>query len=308
MSEPTKITEKYLAGFVDSDGTFGVRFVRSAGGWSPRMFLEAAQEIGRDKVIHLIQRTYGGYISQRTGGEFQKENTSWSLPCKQARMVLSRIRKYLVTKRAFADFCIAYSMKNHGVIFDDAAKAVERERLTAARALRSDPLPNYPSRQWLAGYFDGDGCLASGLRENPGCTSAVLQARVEDDRKEGLELLRKAFGGNIYKGRVEATQLWVLNLEPSQAKEFLSHFAKHAIVKRGEIYFALGCADGGNYRDGKPIHRALQHLKSQEQRLSDPEVNVSSMLREVRFDIPDGRGRYKRTLKRQSTEGTHAAI
>jgi hypothetical protein len=300
MSEPTKITEKYLAGFVDADGSFGIRFVLQNGVWISRMFLGVCQENTKDKVIHLIAASFGGKPYVRVGGQFKRENTAIEYSAKQARMILSRIAKYLVCKRSFAKFCIDYALTHRGRTYTPEEVEVEKRTIAEARAAYSYPLPNYPSRQWLAGYFDGDGCIASKVHVGKSSASGVIAARVEDDRREGRELLLKAFGGAIYPNGSKASSVWVVNLDPSKAKKFLRHFAKHSIVKRSQIYFALGCAEGGNYRDGDTIHRSLQLLKAQEQRLSDPEVNVSFLLKKVRFDVPDGRGRTTRTLKRQS--------
>lgn len=302
MSEPTKITEKYLAGFIDSDGSFGIRFQKTKGGLGVIMSLSAAQSEAKSKVINLIQQSFGGYVNVTTrptgfgGGAM----ASWSAPSKQARMILSRIEKYLVGKRRFAKFCIDYALRNRGRTYTENEAEHEKEMFAIERAMYSAPLPNYPSRQWLAGYFDGDGCVASGLRNGKTAVHGVIQARVEDERRENLDLLLKAFGGNIYPNGEKKSSVWVLMLEPSKAKEFLGHFAKHSIVKRSQVYFAMGCAEGGNYRDGEPIHRSLQLLKAQEQRLSNPEVNVSFLLKQVRFDVPDGRGKWIRTPKRQS--------
>lgn len=297
MSEPKKITEKYLAGFVDADGTFGIRFVRQNGVFISRMFLGVCQETEKDKVIYLIAESFGGTPYVRVGGQFKKENTAVEYSAKQARMILSRIAKYLVCKRHFADFCIDYALTHRGRTYTADEVEAEKTLIANARAVRSYPLPNYPSRQWLAGYFDGDGCIASKAHQGKSWVCGVLAARVEDGRREGQELLLKAFGGAIYESKEKASSVWVVNLDPSKAKTFLGHFAKHSIVKRSQVYYALGCAEGGNYRDGEAIHRSLQLLKAQQQRLSDPEVNVSFLLKKVRFDVPKNAP----TLKRQST-------
>lgn len=302
MSEPTRITDKYLAGFVDADGSFGINFVRVNKGSLARLFLEASQNTTQDKVIALIAHTFGGYVSTRTNPS-GSESAVWSVSQKQARMILSRIAKHLVLKRSFAKFCLDFVQQHRGKVFSDEDVITAKMSLHDARCHRSLPLPNYPSRQWLAGYFDGDGCVASRLNNGSAhCTPAVLAARIEDERTEGIELIAKAFGGDIYNGRVSATKVWVLNLEPSKAIKFVQHFCKHSIVKRAQLYFALRCAEGGNYRDGEPIHGALQMLKAQEHRLSDPEVNISPLLAKVRFDVPDGRGRWNRLPKRQSEQ------
>jgi hypothetical protein len=58
-------------------------------------------------------------------------------------------------------------------------------------------LPVHPSRSWLAGYFDGDGCLYAQL--NPHGHSASIKVSIDSntDETDGLELVHKAFGGRI---------------------------------------------------------------------------------------------------------------
>ena len=291
------LSEKYLAGLVDADGTFGVRFFRRReGDFRPACFFDVGQTPKCDKVLHLLADSFGGSVSYRTpktghGGE---GNATWSLPHTQAKKMLSRIEKFLVVKRGRARLVQQY-LAAHSRVPADRLQA-HQQQLRELLNVKYQ-LPNYPSRAWLAGYFDGDGCFASRLnKKGQAYLSARITAHISADG--GIQLLHKAFGGAIYKYGGPHLPTWVLHMPPSKAKQFIEHFAKHLVIKRAQAYFVLGCARGGNYRDGQTIHGTLRQLKAQGQRLNDPDVDVSEELSKVCFDIPDQRGWHMR--KRQS--------
>lgn len=287
------ISDKYLAGFLDADGSFGIKLrPLAAGRVRPYLWLQASQKGSNGFVIHEIARKFGGSVNTvydvTEQGE-PRETARWDCPPKQARMLLGRIAQYFVLRRSFARWCLSADRMDSMSKVEGDALLVDAK---AKRLMRSDPLPNFPTRKWMAGYIDGNGCFASALRRRKHSTSAVLEMRIADGTHdiEGLELLLKAFGGKLYPEPNRQRVTWVLNLEPSKAREFIPYFAKHLLVKKAQAYFVLACADGGNYRDGEPIHRAMQHLKTQEQRLSGTEVDVSFLVRQVRFDVADRRG------------------
>lgn len=295
----TKLSEKYLAGIVDADGTLGVKFFRqSSGNIYPQIYLKVSQETAKDKVLYLIQENFGGSI--HTSGKNGKHEVV-NFSCKQSRMLLYRIKKHLVVKREFAEFCLDYVKSNPGPIPQDEVKA-HKEYIGEQRKKRTEKLPNFPARKWLAGFFDGDGCIACSYRKN--VNRSYLSARIttEPAYDASIRLIHKAFGGKIYsvKKKEGLYPMLVIDLPPSKAQQFLGYFAKHTVVKWDQVYFVLGCAKGGNYRDGKPIKDTLSYLKAREQRLNDPGVNVNAFVRQVRFDVPDRRGDHMR--KRQSSD------
>jgi hypothetical protein len=205
-------------------------------------------------------------------------------------MLLARVEKYLVIKRAKA--AAALQCVQDEIIVP--ATQLERAQIAFKASIRADvPMPNYPSRKWLAGYFDGDGCLAVSLHKNGfAYIASRITSHVEQD--VGIRLIQKAFGGGIHLNRGPNLPCHILHLVPSKAKEFLGFFSKHLVLKRAEAEFVLGCAEGGNYRDGIPIRQAMKQLKAREQRLNQPDVDTAALIREVRFDVPDGRGKWMR--------------
>lgn len=265
------LSEKYVAGFLDSDGNISLMWPKSCS--RPQLKVMFSQKTSNDKVLHLIQEAYGGGFRIQTinGVEYSEINLCGST----ARKCLERIKKHLVIKRNYAEECLALA---NTVVVD---KEKEKARLKAVRRSLSLPLPNFPSRKWLAGYFDGDGCVsavAAGVNGN-GAIRAHIACSWYDT--EGITIIHKNFGGVIGDMRKGECRQWYMSVSPSKAKQFLSYFGQYSIVKKSQIDFILGCAEMGHYRDGKSIVATLKQLKAQEHRLSDPEVGVAALVANV---------------------------
>lgn len=274
------LSEKYIAGFLDADGSFGIIFRKKSTGLFPHFYLQFSQETAKDKVLYLMNE------SMKCGSVHQVRRQSvLTIQSKQARMVLSRISKHLVIKRQYADFCLDLYSSLKGPYSPLEARKFEKE-LSANRKKLTKSTQNHPTRKWLAGYFDGDGCIGYSYRKNTGCTYISARIVAEPAYKAGIELLNKAFGGGIYqeKHKEGVYPVWVLHLPPSKAISFFGYFGKHSVVKKDQIDFVLGCAKGGNYRDGKTIVEAIKQLKAREQRLSDRGADIQSLLSKVDFN------------------------
>lgn len=283
-----KLSEKYIAGFLDSDGTCGIKYIRTDAGYKPILYVEFSQEIRRDKVLHLMRSAVDGGSVYHRGGY-----AVLNLPPKVGRNLLTRMSKHLVLKRHFAEECVRVVHDHKGRFLDlDGVHALKEHMKAERKRENVYPLPNYPTRKWVAGYFDGDGTIGVSYRKNNGY--CYLSARIVADNHytAGIRLLQKTFGGGIYRMKRKAGHshpYWVMNLPPSKAKQFLGYFAKHSVVKRDELYFVLRCAEGGNYRDGKTIQQTIKHLKAQEQRLNDPGADIQELVDRVDFSIQSSR-------------------
>ena len=282
----TILSEKYIAGFLDADGSFGIDFVKKRTGYFPRFNLSFSQETKKDKVLHLIKESVGGdgYLDSVKGRV--NPQSRLTLQYVKAVMLLSRIKKYLVIKRQYADYLIDYYNEMKGPYTAEEIKGIKKHLKESRKTLVS-LMQNHPTRKWLAGYFDGDGCVAYSYRKKTGCIYISVRITTEPAYIVSLELISKAFGGKIYKESKKEDEypVWVLHLPPSKAKQFLGYFAKHSIVKKDQLYFVLGCAKGGNFRDGQTIRQSIKQLKAQEQRLSGQNVDVSRLVNNVSFDI-----------------------
>ena len=200
-------------------------------------------------------------------------------------MLLSRIKKYLVVKQQYADYLLDTFQEMKGPYTIEEVR-IHQQTLRDKRKELTGLLQNHPTRKWVAGFFDGNGCLGVSYRKHTGCCYISARIVADNHYRASIDLLQKAFGGGIYteKHKEGTYPVWVLNLPPSKAKEFIPYFAKHSIVKKDQLYFVLGCAEGGNYRDGYTIKTIMSQLKAQEQRLTDQNADVAALLRTVDFN------------------------
>lgn len=285
------LSDKYIAGFLDADGSIqmGWRKVDRADSnpeiKKPYICLEFTQKETRDKVLYLIQNVIGGSIDTKNG------YSRLRLFGEKARMVLQRISKYLVIKKHYAQTCLQMHAKPFNK--KEAVKLLKQERRE-----KSLPLPNFPSRKWLAGYVDGDGCFAaSNYRKDTTIASVLFSIVASDYDSEGLEIIHKNFGGSLVAaaGRnKEGLSKYTLYLDPSKAKKFVGYFSQHLIVKKSQADFILGCAEKGHYRDGSRISQILKQLKAHPHRLNEPEVDIHGLLQTVDFTIETRRQKAKR--------------
>lgn len=273
------ISEKYIAGFLDSDGSLGILWSKvdraDSNPIMKRGYLSVrfSQTASQDRVIHLIHERIGGCLSRNA----KNNETVLALTGKAAVALLNRIKKHLVIKRYYADVLLGIN----GGVYN---RADMNRQLKEQRKIRSLPLPNFPTRQWLAGYFDGDGCIGVRLPKDRRSAQPTIEISCSNYDSEGIDTIHKAFGGSLcnHEAGREHLRRWTLTMPPSKAKQFLGYFAKHMIIKREQAYFILGCAEMGNYRDGKNIKQALKQLKAQPHRLNESNVCASEYLKEVK--------------------------
>lgn len=263
------LSMKYIAGFLDADGSVGIAW--RAGIYSPQLVVSFSQKETQDKPLHLIHKEFGGSLHVDTikGSRY----THLAFRAGPAMKLLSRIKKHLVIKRRYSDVCLEMVKNGKPSNLEDAKLKLKNER-----KIKSLPLPNFPPRKWLAGYFDGDGCIFSVIQKKGSAQITCSIASSWFDT-EGIEIIQKSFGGFIRimsKGNM-VHQLFI-GIPPSKAKQFFGYFAKHLIIKKEQAEFVLSCAEMGHYRDGRNINSALKQLKTHPHRLSEPEVETENLI------------------------------
>jgi len=272
------LSDKYLAGFLDADGCIIVEGPRKRGAYLRVVF---SQKRSQDAVIHLIQRNVGGtFIERPVRGEHY---TDLSLPKPTARGILERIREHLVVKRRYAEWAL-----------DVCSRPCDWEEVKARREVvrrqRSDPLPKHLDPEWMAGYFDGDGCFSVNVYKRTGNATAVMTIAAASFDTEGIELIHKAFGGGIFDMSGGRSRQWRLAPDASKLNSMLPFFVPYLIVKRDQGEFLLRCAAMGHLRDGENIKAGLRHLKDHKHRLGEPAPDIDALMTTV-SDLPA----YKRT-------------
>lgn len=260
-----------MAGFLDSDGCVFLQWSKDCA--RPQLAINWSQKTSHDKVLCLIQDVVGGSLRENI---INGESYSMLTVCgNNARMTLDRIRQHLVIKRHYAEVC----MKMANQPCEDREKA--RQWLKWQRRINTSPVPNFPSRKWLAGYLDGDGCFSVSKIGHQGGAAIILHVACSKFDSAGILTLQKNFGGRIHdmcEGRVNQ---YVLSLTPSKAVQLLEYCAADMIVKQYQAMFILGCARMGHYRDGKRIREILKQLKAHPQRLNETELDVGLLVRQV---------------------------
>lgn len=269
-----KLSDKYIAGFLDADGCIAVHW--KAGKYKPLLKVSFSQATPQDEVIEMIQKEQGGRLRYKeVKGRFYTELV---LAGATAEKLLNRIKKHLVIKRHYANAVLSVIEKRKPLEDLEATKAWVKGQ----RRVKSLPLPNFPPRKWLAGYFDGDGAIWSSVPKGRfgGYAKVFVGISCAGYDSEGIETIRSAFGGDI-KPHTQgngSVLSWSLFLIPSRAKVFFGYFGKHLVVKKDQADFILACARMGNYRDGEPIHQGLRHLKAHPHRLSEPGADVATLV------------------------------
>jgi len=264
-----KVSEKYIAGFLDSDGSIQVL-------WRPLdrkdtnpalrrayLSLEWSQRTDRDEVLQAIRNFAGGRLSYRTIRGVQY--TTLKISGKKAEMLLSRIKKYLVNRKHYAEVVL-------DILRQPVNMEVAKEFLKAHRLAKVDPKVNYPTRKWLAGYFDGDGTIDARMTRS-GAAQIVASISCMECHSYGIETIQKNFGGSIKRwtsGNGVQLATWTMTMPPSKVEKFFGYFGKHSIVKRPQIDFVLSRARMGHFREGEYIRAELKRLKAQPHRLSEP--------------------------------------
>lgn len=270
------MNEKYIAGLLDADGHLSVR---ARIGAKPDLEASIAQATAYRYLLEYAQAQFGGQIREKHNG-VHSELCMRSGP---ARKCFERLKKYMVVKRHHAERMLDLVDSSFVLHDRDQVKDV-RQQVKQIRAYGADRIPNYPSRKWLAGYFDGDGSFVVKVCKKTGYAYPVASIIAAPNYTVGIVLLQQAFGGRICA--VSNNALWQLSLsQPSKTKQFLEYFAKHLHIKRAAAYFLLGCAEH-NFRDGIKIRQAVKDLNSQQHRLSEPEAAAKRYLQGIDFDIP----------------------
>jgi len=275
-----RLGDKYIAGFLDADGSITLGFNRETR--RPQLQVVFSQNASQDEVIHRIHEELRcGSICERTSNANTRYSTL-TLTQSNARMLLNRIGHHLVVKRHFAAVAVDLSQRQ----IEPSEIETVQAYIKVHRYMSSLPVPPHPSRSWMAGYLDGDGCFAVTKMTKFGEVADLVLHVAADKRKvEGIELMQKNFGGRIYSMSQDRCRQWVLRLDPPKVLSMMPDLAKRMVVKADQAYFLLGCAEMGHFRDGSNIKAAMKHLKARPHRLNEPRADVRELVRTVR-DLP----------------------
>lgn len=241
---------KYLAGLLDADGSLSLSFKHDPNREGRyfiglQMRLASSDAVDHHGFVESLPKTYGFGTTTR-GGE-QAQFITWVVSKRaELEMLLPRFIKHMVIKGKHWQWLL--EMWRTARAERPTCSLAEREVLFAAskesRRLNVGSLrpKNHPTWAWVAGYLDGDGCYTHRQnRGHPGYLQWAMNvsAVAHENDIVGLELLQKAFGGQIVgQGQSDVVKLWRRALGYQNrdfALRFLPHIAKHSRLKRHKI-------------------------------------------------------------------------
>mgnify|MGYP000170941076 CR=1 FL=1 len=248
---------KYYAGLFDADGSFDIDASIKADG---SYYINARATLYQKDIRPLIE------LANEFDVEVKKYDVVHSVNLRgaKARMFIEQVKRHLVIKGAVAQFVLDNAKTK--VANKEELKALRKE-VKAKRAERTPEKP-FPSRKWMAGYVDGDGCLLSSYRKKDGVLEFKLTVTSHVTQMQGLELMHKVFGGYITSQN--DVRQWHVTLSVSRGTRVLSYFHKHLVMKGDQANLILGCLSskrhirrcGATQEGNLEIHRNLQAMKS----------------------------------------------
>ena len=239
MKKYNETLNKYLAGFVDADGTIAFHFNKTVDGYfriGLQFGITQIDQRGRGfKLLQMLRDTYEvGSITDVPN----KSQKYWKVASKnELEKFLPHIIKHMVIKGKHFQRMLEKRRELSGVNLTKEQVDSLRE---FAKKSRLDTGPTRhkknPSPAWMAGYIDGDGYLRNAEREH------WLKIHVQESDVVSVELIQNTWGGKIYPTTKENIKEFRLNLGASfygTAKRFLSKIIPHLRLKRHDAEMIL---------------------------------------------------------------------
>lgn len=244
---------KYYAGFFDADGSFDI---------DPTKRDNGTYYINVRATLYQKDREVLDEFAKYWGVEVKPSKGCFcvSLRGTKAEMFMKEVKRHLVVKRNIVEFLLPLKGTHTTNI-----KKIREEVKEARKQLVTEKL--YPSRQWMAGYIDGDGCIHSNFRKTDGNLSFKLSVVSHVSQIAGLKLMEKAFGGCIVEQ--QDVRRWNIELSITKGKQLLEFFGMHLRNKKQQADLVLDCLrskrhfrrNGASYEENAILHKTLQELK-----------------------------------------------
>lgn len=237
------ITDKYCAGLVDADGYIGLAVSKVEGGFSIHPRVTIKQRKDRSQVLYEIAKQWEIKVYD------DADTHCIVFSNNKARRFLESIKNHLVIKPDVAEFVLRVTPT---VCSEETLKDV-KNAMKLIKATTPQSVKNFPSRKWMAGYFDGDGCL---LASKTGVLKLQFAAHVNE--QAGLLLIQKVFGGSIHVESSGNCAKLHIYLPKTKLDQMLGYFGKHSIIKNSQVQYVLGHA---RKVSGEELYSKLRQLK-----------------------------------------------
>lgn len=259
---------KYYSGFADSDGSFMLDPYKTKDGYVVRCRFTATQNTRRSYILEPIAKEFGAEVKS-----YEKENkrsgviyqySSVTLTSDRALRFMQQCKKHLVLKYDIVEYLLSVD----GSVVQSEELKVIRNRL---KELRDSLKPSHKtkvSRQWMAGFIDGDGCINSSFRKRDGNLEFALIVASNVNDPQPLDLLHKNFKGFLIKNG--NSMWWKVGLNKNNVDKILGHFIQHLVLKRAQADLVMNVlskglnlkSHGATWQSNKDLHETLKQLKT----------------------------------------------
>lgn len=239
MSNYNETLNKYVAGFVDADGTLAFHFNKTVDGFF-RIGLQfgITQIDNRGRGFKLLQDLRDAYDVGSVIDIESKNQKYWKVAGKNdLEKFLPHIIKHMVIKGKHFQRMLEKRRELSGVnLTQDQVDELRRFAKESRADTGSTRYKKNASPAWLAGYIDGDGYLRCSGREH------WLKIHVQKSDVCSVELIQKTYGGKIYDTAKENIKEFRLNFGASFygiATKVLKAIIPHLRLKRHDAEMIL---------------------------------------------------------------------
>ncbi len=249
------MNDKYIAGFIDADGSFDIRVNKVNGRYYITPRLRICQKFVT--TLELIQSHFGwGNIRKTKQGYFE-----YAVAGKKAKTVISRLHQHFILKQAQAKFIVDFDFSGSW----DKGSIKDLKKLLKELRFTEGTKRSFPSRKWLAGYVDGDGCVTATLRKDRSKPSIAFMITVDNRDIRGIQLIQKNFGGFIQSKTATTSRLDIW-LNRTNCEKLFTYFNKHLLLKGSQFDLVLDWFrnkhDSTSRETTQEFITQLRHLKN----------------------------------------------
>jgi hypothetical protein len=215
---------KYAAGFIDSDGSIQIHAKKFGEKFAIYPVVSITQLPHRSNLLHDAASFYSVSVHRNQRGADEVR-----LSGKKGANLLEHTAKHMVLKQDLAKYVLSLP-KFVGEVELKAIKSVIKNLRR-----NNTPCKHRPSRRWMAGYVDGDGCISASVTKS-GTLECRLSVSTWIHAQAGIKLLQESFGGYIVEQANTAN--WRVNLNPSKVQEIYEFMGQHLMIKRTQLELA----------------------------------------------------------------------
>jgi hypothetical protein len=279
-------TKSYMAGVFDAEGCIRIAIHKRENKiyFEPKVYLSnKSRALMQWSVLH-----FGGSFSRNVNNKEGEDWYIWYLQSfSSVASFLKTILPYLKYKREQAEVLIEF-IENRDKLLEDQKFFYLRKlkELKQHGSVTTDTNSNYLKAEpaYLAGFFDGEGCVRINKTPNQNTISYHLIVTIANNDKSILDSCREIYGGDVRSKGKRNCFSWSL-FNKGIIEKFLLHSLPYLVVKRDEALAALEYVRLGNHKQCPEKREefylkliALKKLKIQSELCEDVESAPTEML------------------------------